>query len=224
MATKNRSDFKATSRPATIFAQVVMVAVFTLVLVWLLHFRGGLAFNSTNKQKIFNVHPLLMVIGFILISGEGIMMHKIVPASKDTRKLLHLTWLFIALVAAIVGICAVFKFHNELDIPNMYTLHSWIGMSTICLCGIQWTVGFFSFFWPGAEQETRARLIPWHAVFGMVIFLMAILTAETGLIEKFTFLKLTADSQEALIVNFTGLLLILFAISVGLSVLLPQKH
>lgn len=53
---------------------------------------------------------------------------------------------------------------------------------------------------------------------------MAILTAETGLIEKFTFLKLTGDSQEALIINFTGLLLILFAISVGLSVLLPRKH
>lgn len=60
-----------------------------------------------------------------------------VPASKDTRRLLHLTWLFIALVAAIVGIYAVFKYHNESGIPNMYTLHSWIGMSTICLCGIQ---------------------------------------------------------------------------------------
>lgn len=84
-------------------------------------------------------------------------------------------------------------------------------------------VSFFSFWWPGTEQEKRARLVPWHAVFGMVIFFMAILTAETGLLEKFTILNITPDSQEALIVNFTGLLLILFAISVGLSALLPRK-
>lgn len=71
-------------------------------------------------------------------------MYKIVPASKYTQRLLHLTWLFIALVAAIVGIYAVFKFHNELDIANMYTLHSWIGMSTICLCGIQVSQSTFS--------------------------------------------------------------------------------
>jgi cytochrome b-561 len=202
---------------------VLAISVFTLVLVWLLHFREGLAYNSPNKQKIFNVHPLVMVVGFILISGEGIMMYKIVPAPQNTQKMVHLIWLFIAAVAAIVGISAVFKFHRELAIAHMYTLHSWIGMSTICLFGIQWMVSFFSFLWPGAKQETRFRLIPWHAVFGMVIFFMAILTAETGLIEKFTFLKLRSVSQEALVINFTGLLLILFAISVALSVLLPRK-
>ncbi|KAL0347961.1 UNVERIFIED_CONTAM: hypothetical protein Sangu_1023900 [Sesamum angustifolium] len=49
---------------------------------------------------------------------------------------------------------------------------------------------------------------------------MAILSAETGLVEKFIFLGLHR-SQEALIVNFTGLLVLIFAVSVGLTVLLP---
>ncbi|CAK9169925.1 unnamed protein product [Ilex paraguariensis] len=117
----------------------------------------------------------------------------------------------------------VFKFHNELGIPDMYTLHSWLGLSTICLFGLQLLFAFFAFLFPGAEWSTRARLAPWHVFFGIVIFFMAILSAETGLVEKFIFLKLQRG-QEALIVNFTGLLILLFGISVGLTVLLPQRY
>ncbi|KAL0387557.1 UNVERIFIED_CONTAM: putative transmembrane ascorbate ferrireductase 3 [Sesamum radiatum] len=73
---------------------------------------------------------------------------------------------------------------------------------------------------PRAQASTRARLAPWHAVFGLSVFFMAILSAETGLVEKFIFLGLHR-SQEALIVNFTGLLVLIFAVSVGLTVLLP---
>lgn len=76
---------------------------------------------------------------------------------------------------------------------------------------------------PGAESGTRSRLAPWHVFFGIVIFFMAIVTAETGLVERFIFLGLQ-QSQEALIVNFTGLLILLFGISVGLAVILPRGY
>ncbi|PSR84890.1 Ascorbate-specific transmembrane electron transporter [Actinidia chinensis var. chinensis] len=220
MASKNGSSFRVSALPVTVFAHLVAIAVITLVLVWLLHFQGGLAFKSDIKTKIFNIHPLLMVIGFILIAGEAIMSYKTFPGPRNTQKFIHLILHFIALLAGIVGIYAVFKFHHELGIPDMYTLHSWIGMSTICLFAIQWIFGFFSFWWPGAETGTRTRLAPWHIFFGIVIFFMAILSAMTGLVEKFVFLSLQR-SQEALIVNFTGLLILLFAIAVGLSVILP---
>lgn len=74
-----------------------------------------------------------------MIFESAIMTYKTIPGTKNTQKLFHLILHFIALVAGIVGIYAVFKFHNELDIPNMYTLHSWIGMSTFCLFGLQVT-------------------------------------------------------------------------------------
>ncbi|KAA8529857.1 hypothetical protein F0562_034374 [Nyssa sinensis] len=221
MANKSRSSFQLSALPVTMFAHLIVIAVTTLVLVWLLHFRDGLAFKSEIKQKIFNVHPLLMIIGFILFAGEAIMSYKTVPATRKVQKGLHLMLHFIALVAGIVGIYAVFKFHNELNIPNLYTLHSWLGMGTICLFGLQWVLAFFSFWWPGAQMPAKAGLAPWHIFFGMVIFLMAILSAETGLVEKFIFSSLQR-SQEALIVNFTGLLILLFGISVGLTVLLPR--
>lgn len=65
------------------------------------------------------------------------MAYKTVPAKREGQKLFHLILHFIALLAGVLGIYAVFKFHNELFIPNMYTLHSWLGMSTICLFGLQ---------------------------------------------------------------------------------------
>lgn len=220
MVTKNRS-YGTSARPVTAFGHLVALAIFILVLVWLLHFREGLDLTSDNKGKIFNVHPFFMLLGFVLFSGEAIMSYKSLPTVRRTQKLVHILLHLIALVAGIVGIYAVFKFHNEIGTPHMYTLHSWLGMSTFLLFGLQWLFSFFSFWYPKARTATRARLTPWHVVLGVVIFFMAILTAEIGLAERFIFLGL-GRNQEGLIVNFTGLLVLLFAIAVGVTVILPK--
>ena len=68
------------------------------------------------------------------------------------------------------------------------------------------------------RKETRDRL----SVFCIAICFMAVLSAETGLSEKFIFLALRR-SRETLLINFTGLLIVLFAGSVGLSVL-PRSN
>ncbi|OVA03863.1 Cytochrome b561 [Macleaya cordata] len=224
MAAKNRSSFLLSATPVSVIAHLLGIAATTLVLVWILHFRGGLALKSETKQKIFNVHPVLMVIGFIIVGGEGIMAYKTVPSSsRKMQKLVHLVLLLIALLLGILGVFAVFKFHHELGIPDLYTLHSWLGIITICLFGLQWLFAFFSFWFPGAEMPIRARLVPWHAFVGMVIFLMAICTAETGLLQKFILLGLVRG-QEALIVNFTGLIILLFGIAVGLTAILRRAY
>ncbi|XP_027154305.1 uncharacterized protein LOC113758650 isoform X1 [Coffea eugenioides] len=64
---------------------------------------------------------------------------------------------------------------------------------------------------------------PGHVLLGMVIFFMARLSAVTGLIEKFIFTGLRRG-QRALMVNFTGLLILLFGVSVGFTVLLPRSY
>lgn len=84
-------------------------------------------------------------------------------------------------------------------------------------------LGFVTFLFPGATSATRARFAPWHVLAGVVIFLMLIVTAETGLMEKFIFQKLE-KGHEAHMVNFIGLLILLFGLCVGLSVVLPLKR
>ncbi|XWS22947.1 hypothetical protein CRYUN_Cryun29cG0079400 [Craigia yunnanensis] len=222
MAPKSRS-YQVSATPVTVFGHLLFIAVATLVLVWLLKFREGLAFESANKLKIFNLHPLLMVIGFILIAGEAIMAYKTFPGGRrdvQVQKAVHLTLQTVALGCGIFGIVVIFKFQNEANILYLYTLHSWLGMIVICLFGLQYLLGFFSFVFPGAESYSRAAYRPWHTFGGLVIFFLAICTAEMGLLQKFLLLNLFR-SQEALIVNFIGLLLFLFAVAVGLSVVLP---
>ncbi|KAJ8574238.1 hypothetical protein K7X08_026043 [Anisodus acutangulus] len=215
----SRSSYQVISPMAvTIFAHLLFIAITTLVLVWLLHFREGLAFSSTNKPKIFNIHQLLMVIGFLLIAGEAIMTYTTTPTSIKNHKLFHMILHLIALVAGVIGVYAVFKFHDESGISHMYTFHSWIGLSTIILFGLQWLLSFLTFLFPGARTSTRSKVAPWHALIGIIIFFMALLVALTGLVQKFIFLGLTRN-QEGLIVNFIGLLILLFGISVGVTVL-----
>ncbi|EMS48335.1 hypothetical protein TRIUR3_19278 [Triticum urartu] len=50
----------------TLVVHVLAVAATALVLFWCIGFRGGLAFRSSDKQRIFNVHPPLMLIGLVL--------------------------------------------------------------------------------------------------------------------------------------------------------------
>ena len=75
---------------------------------------------------------------------------------------------------------------------------------------------------PGAEPATRARVAPWHILFGVIIFLMAIVSVETGITEKFMYQHLM-KGQEALVINFIGLLILLFGVTVGLSVVFPLR-
>ncbi|KAL3510338.1 hypothetical protein ACH5RR_029739 [Cinchona calisaya] len=169
------------------------------------------------------MHPLFMIIGFVLISGQGKKLTLSWQATRKTQKFVHMTLNFIALLAGVVGLYAVFQFHHDIGIPDMYSLHSWLGITTVGLFAVQWLFAFLTFWYPAGSITTRANFAPWHVLLGMVIFSMAILSAVTGLVEKFIFTGLKRE-QEALIVNFTGLLIFLFGVSVGFSVLLPRSY
>lgn len=57
--------------------------------------------------------------------------------SKLRWKLLHAALMLLALLLAAVGLGAVFGFHNAENIPNLYSLHSWIGIAAIALFAFQ---------------------------------------------------------------------------------------
>ncbi|XP_058728438.1 probable transmembrane ascorbate ferrireductase 3 [Vicia villosa] len=189
-----------------------------LLLVWLLHYREGIDYDSDDGLRVFNVHPLMMFLGFIFLVGEGVMAFQTVPNQPPVPKFVHMTLNLMAIVFGIVGLCAVFKFHNMRNIADVYSLHSWIGISTFCLFGLQWLFGFVTFLFPGAQGLTRDRVLPWHRAGGRVLLFMAICAAETGLMEKAGFLQLKAYDRETNLVNFLGLTILLFGVFVNMSV------
>ncbi|KAF7102242.1 hypothetical protein CFC21_103413 [Triticum aestivum] len=209
----------------TLVVHVLAVAATALVLFWCIGFRGGLAFRSSDKQRIFNVHPPLMLIGLVVIAGEAILAYRTFPASvsRDARTKAHLALHAAGLAVGLVGVYAVFKFHAEAAIPNLYSLHAWVGIATITLYALQWLAGFLAFFFPGAAPETRRSAVPWHAVLGLLVFALAVGNAQLGFLEKLTFLQspparlVGKYGAEALLVNFTAVIVLLLGIAVVIA-------
>lgn len=71
------------------------------------------------------------------LNEAAIMAYQTVNARKRYQKAVHLLFHFIALVISVLGTYAVFKFHNEIGLYDMFTLHSWLGIITICAFGLQ---------------------------------------------------------------------------------------
>lgn len=198
-----------------------------LVIAWAIHFRGGMALISDNKDLIFNVHPVLMVIGFVLLNGEAILAYRTVSGTKNFKKAVHLTIQFIALFLGLIGIWAALKFHNDKGIDNFYSLHSWLGLSCFFLFSIQWIAGFATFWYPGGSRNSRSCLLPWHVFFGLYIYALTLATVSTGILEKATFLQMnnviSRYSSEAFLVNFLGILLVVLGGTVVLAVIAPAN-
>ncbi|KAG6753516.1 hypothetical protein POTOM_043585 [Populus tomentosa] len=208
--------------PLTFVAHALAAAAAVMVLVWNLYYRGGLAWEATNKSLIFNLHPVLMLIGLIIIGGEAIMSYKSLPLKKEVKKVIHLVLHGIAIILGSVGIAAAFKNHNESNIANLYSLHSWLGISIISLYGIQWIYGFIVFLYPGGSPIIRSESLPWHVLSGIFVYILAVGNAALGCLEKLTFLESSGIAKygpEALLVNFTAVITILYGAFVILSVL-----
>ncbi|KAJ6672072.1 CYTOCHROME B561-RELATED [Salix viminalis] len=163
-----------------------------------------------------------MLIGLIIIGGEAIMSYKSLPLKKEVKKTVHLVLHAVAVILGSVGIAAAFKNHNESNIPNLYSLHSWLGISIISLYGIQWIYGFTVFFSRGRSTAIRSKSLPWHVLFGILLYILAVGNAALGFLEKLTFLQSSGIARrgpEALLVNFTAVITILYGVFVILSVL-----
>ncbi|EOY01306.1 hypothetical protein QUC31_013853 [Theobroma cacao] len=204
----------------TIVAHMFGILAFVLMLVWLLHYRGGIEYDSYDGYRVFNVHPFLMFCGFIFLSGEAMMVYKTVQAIHIVQKVVHMILQLTAFVLGVVGLCAVFKFHDMASIEDVYSLHSWIGIGTISLFALQWLAGLSTYMFP-QTQTTRITLLPWHVCHGRTLLYMSIAAALTGLMEKATFLNLR-PGHETRLINFIGLSILLFGIFVDLSVALAR--
>ncbi|KAF9626078.1 hypothetical protein IFM89_030746 [Coptis chinensis] len=214
--------------PLLIFARVSGLVVALLVVMWALNFQTSFIPLHNPQNLIYSIlHPLLMVIGFILISGEAILVHRWLPGSRSLKKSVHLCLQGVALACGIFGIWTKFYGENGI-VANFYSLHSWMGLICVSLFGAQWLLGFLSFWHRGEMRSTRLRILPWHVFLGLYTYGLAIATAETGLLEKLTFLQtrgtVLKHSPESIIVNCLGLGLALLSGVIILAAVSPRHQ
>lgn len=210
-----------------ILSQVFGIAVIIMVAVWLGHFRGGFAWSSDPKKE-FNYHPVLMVLGLVFLQADALMVYRVFRNEKKKKvKIFHAILHFSAFVFAVVALQAVFDSHNLASPPiaNMYSLHSWLGMATVVFFSFQFVAGFISFLFPGLRLNLRASYLPIHVFCGLGVFVLAIASSLTGIMEKaiFTLSKsYQSFPNEGILINCIGLFLVLFAFTVVFAVVNPN--
>ncbi|XP_038160240.1 cytochrome b ascorbate-dependent protein 3 isoform X1 [Cyprinodon tularosa] len=200
------------------------VASVACVSLWSSRWRGGFAWDGSGLQ--FNWHPVLMVTGLLVLYGYGAVVYR-VPLTwgqnKLPWKLLHAALMLLSLILSILGLCAVFDFHNAQKIANLYSLHSWIGITAVALFALQWAVGFAGFLLPCSPVAFRKLLKPVHVWLGGSILLLSVAACISGINEKLFFvLKGTPNGTqpysslpaEAVLGNTLGALIVAFGLVV----------
>ena len=114
---------------------------------------------------------------------------------------------------------AAFDSHNYAEPkpkPNMYTLHSWVGLMAALLFSVQWSLGFAAFLFPKFRDDIRAAVLTFHQYFGSSILTLAGAAALMGHLEKAIWSNkgYAAKNDEAVLVNCIGILIILFIMGV----------
>jgi len=196
-------------------AQILLHGVVGLVLFWVIKYHSKSddpespsyspwPFSwKTDPDLEFNLHPVLMILGFIYFMGQAMLMYRTCRCCRRIwSKLLHTTFHLLAAPCIAIGFIATYDYHNDrlkdnqpAPIPHFYSIHSWMGLTTMGLFALQFLVGFFSFLLllccESATASFRAALVPIHSTFGITTFVMAVATACTGLTEK-AFFSLSA--------------------------------
>ena len=146
-----------------------------------------------------------------------------------------------AFIIATVGLFAIFKFHNDKGIANMYSLHSWLGIVFVVLFGLQAVGGVFSFLFPLIQPATRTMALPYHRAGGTIllagigmfkfinlfiyyIYIILAGTAMIGINEKLIFAVKTYSQKTAygLVPNAFGIVLFTFALIALLILIRPE--
>lgn len=207
---------------ASLSVSLIGLSLVITTVAWVGQFKGGVSFSPTEKGIDFNWHPILMTISLIFLYGNGALIYRVIPPRNESHKLKlklgHAGTMLLAFGLMVIGLKAAFDSHNYADPPkpNLYTLHSWVGLLAASLFGCQWTLGFLAFLFPKFSGDIRALLLPVHQYFGSTILVLAAAAALMGHLEKaiWSNKEYSLKNTEAVLVNVTGLLIVLFVIGV----------
>lgn len=170
------------------FSIVNALVGLVLILTWLLNYRPTIGFGFNNREQLANLHPLLMYTFMVSLNMYSVLIYRThYSQPKERLKWTHAILSAANIVMSLTGVAAMFKSHLMGNMPNFYSLHSWIGALTNVFYVTQFTAGFFTFLKPGLTKQIRATLMPWHRLAGALILVLAATSALTGITEMVIF-------------------------------------
>ena len=172
---------------------VALIAV--LLVCWWIHLLGGLSWKSGEAKKLFNYHPLLMVVAFAFMTVASLSFRY--PLTRYRSKLTHaLSW-SVATLCGAISLVAVFQSHNDSQsgfIANIYSLHSWIGILVLTFYLVQWTVGMYAFGF--GSPSWKGLAISVHKYVGPLLYQGVAVTMLLGIQEKEGFVGCAYKVEE----------------------------
>ena len=169
----------------SILLRGVQIAIVALIIVWVV-LLGGLRFTPTPKGDgndtglLFNWHPLLMTLAFIVCMGEAVLAYKapvLRLSDRPARKTWHVTMHTAAFVLGSLGIVAAIQSHNlkrPNPVPNFYSTHSFLGLLVCSMLVLQASLGMMAFVAPRWSVQTRQEFRPVHGFAGLFILITGI--------------------------------------------------
>lgn len=162
-----------------VYVLLTLLAVL-LVGLWVGNSGGAEWGNPLRPNLMFNLHPLFMILGFVLIVGHTNLIYRFWPDSNITalriaHALLQLTgWILMILGVYAAGYSKDYSTTKAPGAPakHFVSVHSWIGLTILIVMTLQWVCGFFGLLVPGCHGERRAAYRGTHIFVGNVIFLL----------------------------------------------------
>jgi len=206
--------------------------VLLLVVLWFGEYDTGYGWGN-GDAAVFAWHPTFMVLGLVVCFVEAAISYRAFAdlATRPNIKLFHLLMHSMAILFVSLGLIAVFRFHNEHvpPIPNLYSLHSWLGILTVTLFFAQYIGGFYAFLYPKMNIENRAQFVAFHSQAGLLILVIFVsATVCTGVLEKLTFgkdcnLPEGGHNVKCYIGNSLALTVVCINTAVAILLLQPKK-
>lgn len=197
--------------------QAIGIVCLILAIIWAKVYMHGFSWNGSGTN--FNWHIVFMTM-FIYLYGNAAIVYRVTRnMDKYSAKLIHGGVNLLAFIFAVLGLVAVFRFHNVNSIPNVYSLHSWVGIATIALYACQLGFGFASFLFPRISNDNmRGLYLEVHVFFGVAMLALVVVAAASGITEKMLFAFKPQYSKfvpVGYVANFFGVFIGLFVLMVS---------
>ena len=216
-SSKIEKELSISQKGAYIAAHAFSLTALVLVIKWIQYEEmggGGVSWKQGEAPRVFNWHPILMVVSFAFMTTSTIAFRRpfyllqnnkkynqslhAVRRRRSINKFFHASSWTITLICASVGIYAAFKSHNDPIsgyIANLYSFHSWMGIVVIYTYVLQFLIGFNSFVLPNTRKCANIRESPFwlrlapavmkfHKFMGSAIYYLTSATIILGIMEK----------------------------------------